>query len=161
MKELAQPDPLATALTLLDCITGRNGAAESIEELAKHIDAFMYSVHSLRPCAAPLGRIVDDEPPDTTDDHWRSIIGPRYPMLGFYWNAVSSRIVASKEPQIGTGDAIDDLIDISRELAAVEWHLHYHGRSEALEALRWCYKVHLYMHLVYLRTHLEELIYSP
>ena len=49
MKELAQPDPLATALTLLDCITGRNGAAESIEELAKHIDAFMYSVHSLRP----------------------------------------------------------------------------------------------------------------
>ncbi|WP_373505022.1 hypothetical protein [Aestuariivirga sp.] len=160
MTSLLQLDPVDSALALLDCITGRNGDPGSIEALARNIDAFLYSMHSLQPALAPIGRLVDDEPPETPDHHWQANIGPRYPTLGLYWTMLSSRIVSGEEPQISAGDAIDDLTDIARELAAVDWHLNIHGRSEALAALRWCYKVHLYMHLVPLRAHLEELIFG-
>lgn len=160
MTLLPQLDPLDSATALLDCITGKNDIPASIAELARHIDAFMYSVHALPPGAIASTSAVNDDPPETADDYWRSIVGPRYPMLGLYWEALSSVIVAGSEPQIATGDAIDDLVDIARDLSVVTWHLNRHGRDDAVAALKWAYKFHLYMHVAPLRAHLEDLLFE-
>ena len=156
MTELPYLDPMVAALSLLDYIIGIEGQQGTVEELAFHVDAFMYSLRYLLVDEVASIQDTDDEPPAIVKSSLRKLIGLRFPMLGHYWETASSRMVKDVDPEIVVGDAIDDLDDISREIGEAKWFYANFGQSEALAALRWRYENHLFMHLTRLRLHLEN-----
>ena len=156
MTEFPYLDPLVAAQSLFDYVVGKEGQKGTVEELALHVDAFMYALRFLLVDEVASIQETDDEAPDFAKENWRDIIGPRFSMLGLYWETATSRMVGTENPEIVVGDAIDDLDDIVREINKAKWYLVNCGRDEALAALRWCYESHLYMHLTRLRLHLEN-----
>jgi hypothetical protein len=94
----------------------------------------------------------------TDDMVVRHMMCAKFPDLGLYWTALDPIIRSGIEAEIGTGDAIDDLLDIFQELSEVKWLFDQHGRDEALAGLKFRYQHHLYMHVVPLRGYLEEMI---
>ena len=156
MTEFPYLDPLVAAQSLFDYVVGKEGQKGTVEELALHVDAFMYALRFLLVDEVASIQKTDDEAPHFAMGHWRDVIGPRFPMLGRYWETATSRMVSNESPEIVVGDAIDDLDDIVREFSEAKWYLVNFGRDEALAALRWRYESHLYMHLTRLRLHLEN-----
>jgi len=142
----------------LDHISGNDGTTPTLISLAERLDAFMYALRFV--LNDSVARVPEFElaPPKDSYESWRSVIATRFSMVGWYWTVLSSQIT-NDVPEIGTGDAIDDLSDIARELTSVEAHLIAYGREDAMAALRQAYEIHLYMHIAPLRAHLEELIF--
>lgn len=74
----------------------------SIEEVARAIDAFMHT---------------GAEPPKVTDNlALRAMFGKRFQTLGLYWTALGSNMDKYPSGEVGTGDAIDDFLDLWKEL---------------------------------------------
>jgi hypothetical protein len=159
MMQLPYLDPLEAAQLLLDYILDAENGAGTIEELASHIDAFMYALRYLRTNQVRSIQETDVDSPANPKGSWRRSIATRFPMLGLYWNVTPHR-TAGQNPEILVDDAIDDLDDIAREISRAMWYLTNYGRDEALAALRFGYEHHLHMHLVPLRLNLETEIFE-
>jgi hypothetical protein len=159
MKQSDDFDPLESAFDILTFIISEKRSKDDVEKLAALIDTFMYSLRFLRIDQVNLIGETDEEPPELNDNELRKNIGLRFPDLGLYWTALRSKITVDQDGEIAVSDAIDDLLDITREFKRVKWVLENHGRTEALCVLRFCYECHLYMHFPLLRAHLEELTY--
>ncbi len=159
MTEITYLDPLKTAQRLLDHISGKDGTTPTLNSLAERLDALMYALRIMPNGSVASFSEFEMNAPEESYESWRRIIAPRFPMISWYWKALSSRIT-NETPEIGTGDAIDDLADIAEELTIVEAHLNTFGREEAIAALRQAYELHLHMHISPLRAHLEELMFE-
>ena len=153
-------DPLDAAKHLLDHLAGRDGSTPTPVTLARHLDSFMYALRYLLIDSVSMVPKGELKHPEDAYETWREVTGPRFEMMGYYWRALSSHVKPGEKPEIGTGDAIDDLADIASEFTIVEAHLNAFGREDALAALRQAYEVHLHMHIVPLRAYLEELIFE-
>jgi hypothetical protein len=154
-------DPLEAASDLLELISRDEGEACEVIRLAFCMDKFIYALGFLIN-SENIGYIesTDENPPETNYDQMRRIVGRNFPMLGLYWTALHSSIAKDAKGELACGDAIDDLTDIASELEQVSWFRNNFGRQEGLTALRFRYESHLYMHLLPLRAHLEELIHT-
>ncbi len=152
-------DPLTAAAALLHHISGTEAGEGDLNELAARLDAFVYSLRFVRSDTVKYIQDTDATPPEVLYKHRYETIGKRFSQLGRYWT-VSSRMIPGKDSKILLGDAIDDLSDIADELEAVFWYLEKFGRQEALAALRSSYELHLKMHLIPLRAHLEQEIFD-
>jgi|GEM_PF-6891533 len=158
MSEDAYVDPLLAGQELLNFILGNEETEGDLRVLAARIDKFVYSLRFLLVDSVASIQGTDEDSPRNGDDELRTIIGPRFPRLGFYWVVLDSNMDVASEGKIAAGDAIDDLIDIAKELTDAHWFLKHYGRNEAMAALRWRYENHLCIHVIPLRAHLEELI---
>lgn len=153
-------DPLDAGEELLRYITEQDRTELKLTDLALHLDSFLYAIRFLfKGGVASIWSVDDDPPRDLIRNGLREKIASRFPGIGLYWEALSSKMEPDVSPEIAAGDAIDDLLDIAAELFEVRWYLENFGRDEALAALRWRYENHLHMHLLPLRAHLEELIH--
>ncbi|HET9449552.1 MAG TPA: DUF5063 domain-containing protein, partial [Aggregicoccus sp.] len=67
---------------------------------------------------APFDAADYPTPPDIAYDVLRAKVGPLFPELGYY-NVALDIVDKVGDSKLGVGDAIDDLVDIARDLQAV------------------------------------------
>lgn len=116
--------------------------------------------HALKLSNATPTSEVDYQPTRLKDEEIRPSICQSFTELGFYWGCLNPNEM-EKDPSFGTGDAIDDLVDIYKELKA-GYDLYKAGHEE-LATSHWCesYKLHWGEHLVALQVILYDMIYNP
>jgi hypothetical protein len=149
---------LRFASALLNVIEGPSSQSDRLVNLCRAIDGFVYAVGFLEsPDVAPIER-VDLTRVETDDLTIRKAISARFPELGHYWKALDMCMVSGVDGQLVVGDAIDDLLDITKALREVAWFEKHHGEDQALAALKFRYSSHLYMHVFPLRLYLEEVV---
>ena len=95
------------------------------------------------------------EPEVHTYNDIRAIVGARFPDLGYYNIAleIGDHIGAS---ELGLGDAIDDLVDITEELLAVVWRLEHTSPEDALWHFQFGFESHWGDHLRGLQLYLHR-----
>ncbi|MBF5045420.1 DUF5063 domain-containing protein [Aggregicoccus sp. 17bor-14] len=95
------------------------------------------------------------EPALTPHDALRARLGPLFPGLGLY-DAVLESTEHLGEPELGIGDALDDLIDIARELEGVLLRWESTSEADALWHLRFGFDSHWGKHLRSLQLYLHR-----
>ena len=148
-------EPLEAAALLLCAIETPSLHGDRLENLCRAIDAYNHAVWLLdSDDVAPI-ESVEWSRPDYNDQDIRTSLSSHFPELGFYWQALDMNMASGEEGKLAVGDAIDDLLDITKELREVAWFEKHHGKEEALAALRFRHSSHLYMHVFPLRLYLE------
>ncbi|WP_371745665.1 DUF5063 domain-containing protein [Myxococcus sp. CA033] len=94
-------------------------------------------------------------PPAPADDGLRARIGPLFPGLGYY-NVASDIAERVGESSLVVGDALDDLVDIVKDIQAVVTCWETAGEAEALWLFRFGFTSHWGMHLRSLQLYLHE-----
>ncbi|RKH50140.1 DUF5063 domain-containing protein [Corallococcus llansteffanensis] len=94
-----------------------------------------------------------DDVPSTPYEELSERLGQRFPGLGYYSMALDSTDLTPATP--GVGDAIDDLVDIARDLEEVllRWEV---SEVDALWHFRLFFESHWGQHLRALQLHLHE-----
>jgi hypothetical protein len=123
----------------------------SLEGLSNALDTLALAYHS-----APIGKPADDEhePPRSDYDTLRRLLSSRFPELGFYATIDDS----VTPPRILTGDAIDDIADLVRDLGEVSWRFDHVSADDAYWHMRLTYLNHWGLHLRELSLHLHKKI---
>jgi hypothetical protein len=93
-----------------------------------------------------------------TDNQVRPFISKNFSDLGFYWTTLNPNEIPN-EPEFGTGDAIDDIVDIYADLKEGFAHYEYSNYDEAVFIWTFGYEAHWGQHLVELQAMLYDLIY--
>jgi len=104
-------------------------------ELLVAVDRLLAAVHEVLP-ASP-----NDDEVELPERNWTAVydeIAARFPTYGFY--AVADPRTLGEAPM--TGDAIDDLADITNDLRQVLWHGERSGPDEAGWYFRFSYETH-------------------
>ncbi|MDI6624942.1 MAG: DUF5063 domain-containing protein [Brevundimonas sp.] len=99
----------------------------------------------------------DDLPPEAEFHPSYDRIGAAYPELGYYAD-VDPIFAERSEPLLA--DAIDDLMDICRDLAEAKWRAENVSVEDAAWHFRFSYQIHWGKHLHRLRTHLHWKLYD-
>jgi len=105
--------------------------------------------------AASLDATEYPEPPGVDYEALRERIKPLFPGLGYYNEAldVSERLGESK---LGTGDAIDDLTDIAKDVQEVFLRWQVTSERDALWYFRFGFESHWGRHLRSLQLYLHD-----
>jgi hypothetical protein len=137
-----KPSPIIqTAWRLLDLILQEEPPTDAV--LAQALDELALACHET-PQGAPAP--TNQDPPARDSDALRTIITARFPDYGVY------AVVNPLDPSpvsVGTGDAIDDLVDIAGDLAEAVWRFDHLGADDA----------HWFLHLLHFHwgRHMREL----
>jgi hypothetical protein len=100
------------------------------------------------------------EPPDTAYDVLRAKVTPLFPELGYY-NVALDTVDKVGDSELGVGDALDDLVDIARELQAVLLRWETTSEADALWHFHQGFKAHWGKHLRSLQLYLHERAHWP
>ncbi|WP_052120053.1 hypothetical protein [Inquilinus limosus] len=135
-------------LALLAAPSGSESAR--VEALAAALDRIVIETQG------EAREIADVQAPASApyDETWKRI-AQAFPGLGMY-PTVSHP--AGKEPQISMADAVDDLVDLERELSLVAWRWQHVGPEDAAAYFRYGYRMQWGYHLHELRLHLYTLL---
>ena len=85
----------------------------------------------------------------------RAKLGPLFPELGYY-NTALDRVDKVGDSELGVGDAIDDLVDIARELQQELLRWETTSESDAIWHLGQGFKSHWGKHLRSLQLYMHE-----
>jgi hypothetical protein len=131
------PPTIARARSFLAVVT--EGEPPSDEQLARSLDQLALAYHD-----CPQGSPADAEPggPDFLPKY--SEVGARFPDFGYYASADPTTALDEK-PTVG--DAIDDLVDIVRDLREVSWRHDVLGADDAHWHFRFLFQIHWGRHL--------------
>jgi hypothetical protein len=122
------------------------------QELAIGLDRLLAATHDV-----DVVERVDVYTPSPTGD-WQALykeIGARFPDYGYYAVASPLEVVADA---CMTGDAIDDLADITKDLREVLWRGEALGSDEATWHFRFAYETHWGRHARELALYLHARI---
>lgn len=97
-----------------------------------------------------------DDPPDFDYTEIRTNIVPNFPDIGWYHALINSHNIIP-EAELVTGDAVDDLADIIRDLLKVKWRMEHTSEADAMWHFRCSMKFHTEQHLVDLLKYLKDL----
>ncbi|MFT3989668.1 DUF5063 domain-containing protein [Aestuariivirga sp.] len=131
-----------------------DGEPPSTEQLAEALDRLMAALH-----ASPAGDVAETaaELPHQPYDERYFALKRRFPDFGLYAIADPSDLSLATPM---TGDAIDDLADISTNLEEVLWRAEHIGIEDALWHFRFLYQTHWGQHLRELALYLHAKIYA-
>jgi hypothetical protein len=136
----------------LDFVTSDATDAD-LHVLCEALDRLSLAYHQ-----APRGSLESDaEPPGTDNTNLRETISRRFPTLGFYATTTPAE---DPDSAVMMGDAIDDLLDIARELKEIVWRWENTGPNDAAGHFRFLYEVHWGQHLHDLRRYLHFVIFE-
>jgi len=140
-------------LTLLE--NAPSDRAARLDELARALDELAVAIHVL-----PEGEVADGwekepKPPQVDYNRLSKLAARSFPELGYYpW--------ADPVGPIGeismTGDAIDDLADIAKDLSEAMWVWDNVNETTAAWDLHFGYRTHWGAHLHNLRAYLHTVI---
>lgn len=137
-----------TIRRLLEFVDGTGGDPVGDERtLARLLDELALATH-----AAPPAPRTDLEAPPVDAAALRDRIAARFPRLGLY-RALDLEL----EGTPSVGDAVDDLVDLARELRDVVWLWERVGEDDALARLHAGFATHWGAHLRQLQAYLQEL----
>jgi hypothetical protein len=151
-------DPLQAAANLLCTIEISSPSSDRLQNLCRALDAYNHAVWILESDDVAPVESVESSRQNQNDQDIRKSICTNFPELGLYWQALDMNMAPDEDGKLAVGDAIDDLLDITKELKEVAWFERHHGREEALAALRFRHSTHLHMHTYLLRAYLEEIV---
>lgn len=137
----------------LDLILGHNSKLEDLNELIFALDRLAISSHKIE------YKFDETDYPDNSSFDLSAIrkkVDKRFPDLGSYNIAID---VCEKigESEIATGDAIDDLTDITLDLLRVRWRFENTSNNDALWHFELSFRSHWGRHLRDLQLYLHEL----
>lgn len=125
------------------------GLSQRLDELAARMWPLQDDAYGKMPASVPQA-ILDVRA-------WRGIIGPRFPALGLY----ATTTLGTDDPtprETSVGDAVDDLLDICRELEQEIALERATNEEQAAAHLCWSYWTHWGRHLRGLQLHLHDLL---
>ena len=73
-----------------------------------------------------------EEEPEFDYKEIRQNVESNFPDFGWYGCIMDSTIIVPEVKDIGTGDAIDDLTDIIKDLLAVKWNMENTSKIDAI-----------------------------
>jgi Domain of unknown function (DUF5063) len=150
---MSQTEMLAAAEAFLEFIEHAGSPAkERLGKLAELLDRLASAYHGVTQ-TDDLYDFIEEVNRDYQAEY--KAIGGRFPELGYYANLHDPRELLA--PTL-TGDAIDDLIDISFEMRGVVWIWKNRSPQEAANQFRSSYRHHWGRHLLNLRSYLHEVI---
>jgi hypothetical protein len=118
------------------------------EDLTEVLDRLLVAYHDTRD-AAPDS---ETHPPSLDYDEVRERVQRSFPGFGYYaWSAPE----ALPGDAVMTGDAIDDLADIYKELSGVAWLSENSSIADAAWHFRFGFRSHWGRHLLDLRSYLH------
>lgn len=121
------------------------------ERLAAALDDLAIAYRSA-PSGEPASEDEDRDPPEASYDVLRTQIGRRFPGLNLYSVALDP---LNPAPVLtGVGDALDDLVDVVRDLQGVLWRFANTSEADAHWNFRLSFETHLGEHLRYLALYL-------
>ena len=137
----------------LNLILESNSKLEDVNKLIIALDKLVVSIHEIE------YKFDDSDYTYNTSFEYSSIrtkVEQRFPDLGLYNTAldVSNKI---GETKLATGDAIDDITDITLDLLRVEWRFQNTSKNDALWYCENLYTSHFGRHLRNLQLYLHEL----
>lgn len=114
-------------------------------ELARLLDGLAMARHA---CPAPDWPEATNAAPKVEDATLRAVLGPRFPAFGYYHVVaplVDGDLDMESKPTLG--DAIDDLIDITRDVQLALWYSVHRGEAIGAALLAWSFDAHWGQHL--------------
>lgn len=96
-----------------------------------------------------------EEPINLDYDGMRSIVTEHFPEFGWYHSVWESHKI-NKNAELTTGDSIDDLTDIIKDLIEVQWRFDNTSEKDAIWNFEFSMRTHLEQHLVDLLKYLKE-----
>jgi hypothetical protein len=96
-----------------------------------------------------------DEPLNLDYDGIRSIVTEHFPDFGWYHSVWESHEII-QDAQLTTGDAIDDLTDIIKDLIEVQWRLENNSEKDGLYQFEFLMKHHSEQHLVNFLKYIKD-----
>jgi len=125
-------------------------------ELVRRLDDLAVARHR---CAIADYPEDDEGAPRTTDAELRPLIGQRFPEFGFY-HRISPLVDGDLDFDQGTtlGDAIDDLLDITKDLQSAVWFRDRGRSDEGAALLAWSFDHHWGEHLRELQVCLHYML---
>lgn len=139
------PSHLAAARRFVALATKEH--APAIDVLARSLDELALSYYD-----TPPGMPDENAPAPPEPVFTHASVGSRFPELGLYGVANPSETAGS----VIVGDAIDDILDIARDLSEVIWRYENVGAEDADWHFRLLYQCHWGVHLRDLSRYLHE-----
>lgn len=141
---------MSKLIELLDNITefGENPNV-NVEDKEREICKLLASLYS-EYLSMSLPELDDknyDEDPNFNSDLIRKNIEKNFPNFGWYHCLTNSHKLL-EEAELGTGDAIDDLSDIVKDMLDVKWIINNHSLANGLWQFHFWMKYHCEQHLV-------------
>lgn len=136
---------ITAARRFIDLVTTE--ATPTVAALAQCLDELAVTYHDTAP-GMPDERA--DEPPRPTIAY--DALGSRFPELGYYGVADPAEI----SDDVLVGDAIDDIMDIARDLQEVLWRSEHVGSADADWHFRLLFEAHWGVHLRNLSRYLHS-----
>lgn len=96
-----------------------------------------------------------EEPLRLDYDGIRSVVTEHFPDFGWYHSAWESHKI-NEDADLVTGDSIDDLTDIIKDLIEVQWRLENNCEKDGLYQFEFLMKNHSEQHLVNLLKYLKD-----
>lgn len=142
----------ATLEAFVARILDESAASIDAAELARALDTVAYAV-------SQLDMVGDEFPyrdtPDGDETALRVAIARRFPSLGLY-NMVADISENIGETACVIGDAIDDMVDITREIQSALWRFAHTSEADATWHLVFSYRMHWGHHLRHLQLYLQD-----
>jgi hypothetical protein len=124
--------------------------AARLDALAEALDRLTVAYHETE----DLETEGSVEAPKIDYSGLRKTLAPRFPELGLY-AAISPGPPDKLEALVS--DAIDDLVDVARDLMRVDWLTAHGHQDEAVWDFRYNFEIHWGRHLLDLRSHIHRL----
>lgn len=134
---MSLPPTIARARSFIALVT--EGAPPSDEQLARALDETALAYYD-----CPEGSPAEAEPVMPDFHPLYADIGARFPNYGYYASADQAEVLDDKP---AVGDAVDDLLDIVRDLREVSWRYDALGADDAHWHFRLLFQIHWGRHL--------------
>jgi hypothetical protein len=149
-----QEDIYKTILDYIDLI--ENGQA-NIEENLRVLEVSLDRLALAHSCTIfTFDETEYSEAPTIGYDYLRQLAVRRFPNFGLY-NIPEVLIDKITEAEVLVGDAVDDVVDIARDLYEVAWRWHNTSPQDALWYFQFGYDAHWGEHLRWLQLYLYNL----
>jgi len=137
----------------LDLVLEHDSKLEDLNELIIALDRLVITAHEIE------YEFDEADYPNNSDFEYseiRTVVAKRFPDLGLYNVALDvSEEIGNSE--IATGDAIDDITDITLDLLRVRWRFENTSTNDALWHYEFSYRSHWGRHLRDLQLYLHDL----
>jgi hypothetical protein len=142
----------------LDLLASEPPEGGALPALARALDRLALAYHGTE--AMALDGSETPDPPRQDYQKLRDQAVLCFPELGYYHSPSSLPFEVEEQATLTLGDGIDDVADITGEMAEILWRWQNNGPADAAWYFRFSYEAHWGRHLHSLRSYLHALMFE-